>query len=183
MRYRVNLLRVGASRDQFGGTGSPVAFATRWAKLQPLSGKELFKAQQTVAEVTHKVTIRYMPGVKANQLVQFGSRIFEIQYIENIEFLNLELHLFCLERNDGNSVEQVLYLVSGTIANGAGASVDFFGPSGVTVIADATGNFSALLHNGTYTITPTLSGLTMTPLNQSVTVASAPITGVNFTAA
>jgi bacillopeptidase F len=38
------------------------------------------------------------------------------------------------------------------------------------------------LANGTYTVTPSISGDTFTPANQSVTISGANQTGVNFTA-
>jgi fibronectin type 3 domain-containing protein len=48
---------------------------------------------------------------------------------------------------------------------------------------DSSGNYSfASLTNGTYTVTPTDTGYTFSPINQSVTVNGANQTGVNFTA-
>jgi len=49
--------------------------------------------------------------------------------------------------------------------------------------SDASGNFTiAGLANGTYTVTPSKSGCTFTPASRSVTVSSANVTGVSFTA-
>jgi len=49
--------------------------------------------------------------------------------------------------------------------------------------ADASSNFTLSgLANGTYTVTPTKSGCTFTPATKSVTVSSANVTGVTFTA-
>ncbi len=64
------------------------------------------------------------------------------------------------------------------------------GTSGATVTAgtasatsDASNNFTiASLAAGTYTVTPTKSGCTFSPASQSVTISSASVTGVNFTA-
>ncbi len=77
------------------------------------------------------------------------------------------------------------YSISGTITSGGS------GLSGVTVTAgsaSATTNSSGAytvsgLANGTYTVTPTLSGYTFSPASASETVSGANITGVNFTAA
>jgi serine protease len=74
--------------------------------------------------------------------------------------------------------------VSGTITNGSGVGIN-----GVTVsngAASTTTNSSgaytlANLANGTYTITPTLSGYSFSPANRSVTVNGANVTGQNFT--
>ena len=64
------------------------------------------------------------------------------------------------------------------------------GTSGATVTAgsqgatsDASGNYTISgLANGTYTVTPSKSGCTFTPVNASVTIAGANVTGRNFTA-
>ncbi|MDX9736006.1 MAG: choice-of-anchor J domain-containing protein, partial [Thermoanaerobaculia bacterium] len=49
--------------------------------------------------------------------------------------------------------------------------------------SDASGNFTLTgLAAGTYTVTPTKSGCTFSPTSRSVTVSSANVTGVNFTA-
>ena len=75
------------------------------------------------------------------------------------------------------------YAVSGTISGGAGAAIALSGAKSASAIADASGNFSFTgLANGTYTVTPSKSGYTMTPTSKSVTVNGANVTGVNFTA-
>ena len=76
------------------------------------------------------------------------------------------------------------YSISGTVATSGGTGI-----SGVTV---STGSASATtsstgaytisgLANGTYTVTPTLTGYTFSPVNRSVTISSANSTGQNFT--
>ncbi|AVP96742.1 hypothetical protein C7S18_05805 [Ahniella affigens] len=78
------------------------------------------------------------------------------------------------------------YSIAGTITTSGGTAI-----SGVTVSTgsvSATTNASGVftisnLANGTYTITPTLSGYTFTPANRSVTISSANVTAQNFTGA
>jgi hypothetical protein len=76
------------------------------------------------------------------------------------------------------------YSVSGTVTNSAGTAL-----SGVTVSNGSTSvatNSSGVytftgLNNGTYTLTPSLSGTTFSPASRSVTVNGANVTGQNFT--
>jgi len=78
----------------------------------------------------------------------------------------------------------VTAVISGTLTiAGAGATVNLNGSASSTTTADATGNysFSGIL-NGSYTVTPTKSGVTFSPVNQSVTINGASNTAVNFTA-
>lgn len=78
------------------------------------------------------------------------------------------------------------YTISGTIspaANGAGSTVTLSGTSNATTTADASGNYSfSSLGNGSYTVTPSSQTATFTPTSQPVTVSSANMTGINFTA-
>ena len=183
LRQRVNLLQPSTQQDSFGGLKNPVAFATVWATIESLQGKSLYKAQQWVAEVTHKATIRYQTGVQAKMLLDINGRIFRIEAVLNALERPIWLELLCVEVNDAVNVLPAMFIVSGQITNGAGATVVFSGgPTSVTVTADSGGNFSALALNGTYTVTPALAGKVMTPTSKSVTVAEQSVTGVNFTA-
>lgn len=86
--------------------------------------------------------------------------------------------------NNCGGTTPTTYTLSGTITTSTGTAL-----SGVTV---STGSTSATtnstgaytlsgLANGTYTVTPTLSGYTFSPVNRSVTVNGANVTGQNFT--
>lgn len=74
------------------------------------------------------------------------------------------------------------YSVSGTIANGAAATVSLSSSTGtVTTTADSSGNYIFNgVFPGSYTITPSSTGAAFLPGSQTVTVSSASITGVNF---
>lgn len=71
--------------------------------------------------------------------------------------------------------------ISGTITGGGGATVSLSGAATATVSADSSGKYVLTgLKNGTYTVTPTLSGHSITPANRSATVDGANVTGINF---
>lgn len=71
-----------------------------WAAIEPLTGRELYVAQQRVAEVSHKVTIRWFPGILANQGIWYGKRLFDIQVVLDPDERKCFLVLLCKERND-----------------------------------------------------------------------------------
>jgi hypothetical protein len=75
------------------------------------------------------------------------------------------------------------FSISGTITGGAGASVALTGAATANTTANGSGayTFTGLL-SGSYTVTPNLAGSTFTPVNAPVTISSANVTGVNFTA-
>ena len=78
------------------------------------------------------------------------------------------------------------WTLSGTITPaslGSGTTVALSGASSATTTADGNGNYSFTgLANGSYTVTPTKSGVSISPLNQPVTINGANQSGVNFTA-
>jgi len=66
----------------------------------------------------------------------------------------------------------------------AGATVYLTGALSQTATADGSGNYSFTAINGSYTVTPNVSGTVFSPQSQSVTVSgSNSETGVNFSAA
>jgi hypothetical protein len=78
------------------------------------------------------------------------------------------------------------FTISGTVspsAAGSGTTLTLSGAGTGTTTGDASGNYTfSSLANGTYTVTPSRSGYTFSPVNQTVTVNGTNITGVNFTA-
>jgi Bacterial Ig domain len=76
------------------------------------------------------------------------------------------------------------FSISGNLSSlGANATVTLSGAASKSTAADASGNYSfATLANGSYTITPTKSGYTFTPVSQNVSVNGANVSGVNFSA-
>ncbi len=79
-----------------------------------------------------------------------------------------------------------LFSISGAISPAIaapGTTITATGPATVTTSPDSYGNYSFNgLPSGSYTITPSKSGLTFTPTSQAVTVSGANVTAVNFTA-
>lgn len=78
------------------------------------------------------------------------------------------------------------WAISGTIspsASGAGAKVTLSGATSSSTVANSSGVYTFTgLPNGTYTITPTVSGTTFTPTSKTMTINGANITGASFTA-
>jgi len=71
--------------------------ATVWAKIQPLRGNERYQAQQVSSALSHKIILRYLDGVKPQMRVLYGSRVFYIVSVINVEERNEMLELLCEE--------------------------------------------------------------------------------------
>lgn len=79
MRHRVVVQSASESRAADGGvtfTWSDVS--TRWASIEPASGKEFLSSQQVAAEVTHKITLRNYDTLTPQHRLKFGTRYFNI---------------------------------------------------------------------------------------------------------
>lgn len=72
-------------------------FITVKAGIYPVSGKDYISAVEINSEITHKINLRYVPGITSDMRVKFGSRIFTIVVPINFQELNKELQLVCKE--------------------------------------------------------------------------------------
>ena len=107
MRHIITILAPSTAPDALGGESGYTSLWTGAAAVSALQGRELYNAQQIVAEVSHKIVLRWIPGVLAKQTVQFtgpGSvtRTFQIQAVINPDERTRELNLLCLERDSIN---------------------------------------------------------------------------------
>lgn len=74
------------------------------------------------------------------------------------------------------------YSMSGSAGVGS-ATLTLSGTASATTTADSSGNYTFTnLPNGSYTVTPSKTGYSFSPTNQTVSVNGANVTGVNFTA-
>jgi len=68
-------------------------FATAWASVEPLTGREYLSAQRVSSETSGRIRMRYRPGVLSTMRVLFGSQTYQILSVINPEELNVELEL------------------------------------------------------------------------------------------
>lgn len=98
---RVILQSPAGSRDAVGErTTTWTTVATVWGSINPISARDLIAAGQTQTEITHRVRVRYSSALAAldsSWRVMFGSRIFVVLTVRNIEEGNKEFELLCSE--------------------------------------------------------------------------------------
>lgn len=98
LRHRVTIQNKVTLPDGYGGvTSTWQDVATVWASVEPLNGRELYAAQQVKAELTHRIRIRYMSGIKPEMRIAFDNRTFEIEAIIDPEERHESLELLCSE--------------------------------------------------------------------------------------
>jgi len=84
--------------------GEPVTtwadWQTVWASIDPNTGKRYYQALQANAEVDGIIRVRYLNGVKPTMRVKYGSRIFKIVSILDVQERRRELRVYYQEAKD-----------------------------------------------------------------------------------
>jgi SPP1 family predicted phage head-tail adaptor len=96
-----NYVTIQSATESFDGNGELIltwaTFASVWAEVTPLVGREYFASKQVNAEVTGKVRIRYLAGVTSEMRIIDGTKTYQIEAVMNIENRNEELVLLVKE--------------------------------------------------------------------------------------
>lgn len=88
-------------RDQYGQPAEAWAtVADVWANVEPLSGRELWHAQQVQPDVTHRITLRYTSALKIDPgwRAVMNGRVFSFLSVLNIEERNRTIQVMAIER-------------------------------------------------------------------------------------
>jgi len=63
------------------------------AKISPISGRERVYAQRLEADTTHRIMLRYTPGILPSDRINFNGRYFQIRALLNLEEANRFLEI------------------------------------------------------------------------------------------
>lgn len=99
LRHKVTLQKLGERVDDGAGGGS-IPFedvADVWAHIHPLAGSELLRAGQFDATLSHRISIRYYPGIHPSWRVKYGTRVFDIKSVADLDERHREIELMCEE--------------------------------------------------------------------------------------
>ena len=99
LRHVISIQQQTTTQDSYGeavNTWTDV-YASIYASVDPISGKEFFSGEKFNMEISHKIRIRYKTGILPKMRVKFGSRYFDITNIINWQERSIELQLMCKE--------------------------------------------------------------------------------------
>lgn len=87
MNRRIQIEYPVSTQDDTGGFESVEwqPFKTVWAHIEPLKVTQQLWSESLQHRVTHKVTIRYLKGLKSDMRFVFEGRYFQIQGFRDIE--------------------------------------------------------------------------------------------------
>ena len=72
-------------------------FATVFAEILPLIGREYWSSKQIVSEITGKIRIRYLANVTTKMQVVDGTKTYKIEAVIDVENKHKELVLYVKE--------------------------------------------------------------------------------------
>jgi SPP1 family predicted phage head-tail adaptor len=78
-------------------TGDWKTYAAVWASVESLRSGERYRAQQVVAELSHRVLIRWRDGVEHNHRLLWNGRILEVSQMITRRVQN-EIEFLCTEK-------------------------------------------------------------------------------------
>lgn len=68
-----------------------------WSAIEPLQGRELERAREIAPTASHKITMRYLPGVTPKMQAYFESDVFDINAVLPKDMRKIELTLYVTE--------------------------------------------------------------------------------------
>lgn len=100
MRHRIALQSPTYTSDDAGVVTPTYATAvTVWGYVEPLSDSMISQAAQAIGALSHRVTIRYYPGIKAGWRILWGTRVLDVTGPpRNIDERNWYIELRCVEQ-------------------------------------------------------------------------------------
>jgi SPP1 family predicted phage head-tail adaptor len=99
MRNRVEIQSRTVAQDSYGqAVPTWTTLATVAAEVLPLSGREMWQAQQARPQVTHKVTIRFYSGLTAKHRLLFDGATLNIDSVLNPDGRKRFHELICVEQ-------------------------------------------------------------------------------------
>ena len=99
LNKRVTILREDDSVNALNQKSkSFVTVATVWASVAPVRGAERYELQKLHEEITYRVYMRYVDGIKADMFIQCEGRLFEIQSVIDVDFEHKLLEIDAVEK-------------------------------------------------------------------------------------
>lgn len=96
LRHRIEIQNYETTHDDWG---QPIQgwshWATVWASVEPLQGREFFAAQALQSQTTVRIRMRYRPGVTSVMRVLWGGQIYDIESVIEPQSRRHELQLMC----------------------------------------------------------------------------------------
>ena len=97
-RHKILIQSASQAADSYGALVDTYStFATWWASISPITGREYVSDGKVNSEVTTRMRGRWISGILPAMRAKFGTRIFSIVAVININERNREIEILCKE--------------------------------------------------------------------------------------
>lgn len=97
-RHKVIIQSTSQAADAYGAlVDTWGTFATWWASISPITGREYFSEGKVNSEVTTRMRGRWISGILPAMRAKFGTRIYSIVAVINIDERNSEIEILAKE--------------------------------------------------------------------------------------
>ena len=103
-RHRVVFQTPTVSQDAFGEPDKTwTTLCTSWSLVQPMKGREMQRANQSMAELTTRIVTRArsaLDNLSPGDRATWNGRTYDIKYIIHRDHRRHELEIMCVEHVD-----------------------------------------------------------------------------------
>lgn len=97
-RHRLTIQKKTETADAIGGTIETwVTDFSRWGHVRPLSGREVFEADQLQTRQSHMISLRFTSSISTQNRILHRSRLFHIMSVRNPDERERVTELGCME--------------------------------------------------------------------------------------
>jgi len=98
LRQRLLVQTKVETRDADGNVTITYAdLATVWGQVAPLSGSKTVSRDRVEATTVFRIRMRYFAGLTASHRILFGTRVFQINALQNLEERGIEWVVTAIE--------------------------------------------------------------------------------------
>jgi SPP1 family predicted phage head-tail adaptor len=98
LKRRIYLQQPSLAKNVYGEEAITwVTYATVWAQIEPLSGRELLLAQQVNSEISARITIRYNNHIATSHRISYGTATYAVNTIIDKDLNHNYLELLCTQ--------------------------------------------------------------------------------------
>ena len=98
-RHKINIQQELTTQNSYGEpTQEWVNFLTGiYCSIEPIRGREFFSADTINAEVSHRIRMRYLPGIHPKHRISYCNRTFDIVAVINVNERNKDMEIMAKE--------------------------------------------------------------------------------------
>jgi SPP1 family predicted phage head-tail adaptor len=98
LRHRINIQRRESVQDETGVFRQETKDLREvWAKIEPLTSRDLYRANEIWPETDHRIIIRYFPDVEKGMILTWNDKTFEITHVTDEDYRHQWLEIMCKE--------------------------------------------------------------------------------------